>query len=507
MLRSVTCNHDQNPLQSYRNPGTRRFVRVAVGLYLGNTLEETRGGTYDQISYDMLAQRVAGGHGFSFAVASWPYARPDQPTAFWSYLYTLFYTLFLAGVYAVAGHHPLAAPDPGQRAGVAVPGRVGGAGEYGARGTPRRWDTKRGRWGELRRGSRTSAMPTRSELGFQPDPYTFAGDEAGDASFRFDRGSSTHFVIALIGTQQPDEMRVALAALRSRLQLASNFEFKLHRLGQRRIQDQLWETLAPLDFRVWAIVVDKTRLADMFRVMPASAFYTYFMSEAIRLVPEDLRLGAPLWLDEFDRSGKTVALLKRAFAARPALQFQKHPSCQIAERRNGPGCRHRGRCNLTAPQQANKRRLPASDRKNRSHRTASLNKTPLVSVSSGLTQAAIDGDSSPGVKKPYGFVITEQAYHKPQGVSNPRPTEGASKLGADFWNRAFRRCGWLPNGRLKPRIQRNTVPAPKLRHTPTERALRAKPCCGRGNHHAAVIARSGMNDREASFRTKQSQPK
>ena len=81
------------------------LLRVGVALYLGNTLEETRGGTYDQISYDMLAQRVATGHGFSFAVDSWPYARANQPTAFWSYLYTL----YLTGVYALFGHQPLAA--------------------------------------------------------------------------------------------------------------------------------------------------------------------------------------------------------------------------------------------------------------------------------------------------------------------------------------------------------------------------------------------------------------
>ena len=42
------------------------FLRVAVALYLGDGLEETRGGAYDQISYDMLAQRVSQGHGFSF---------------------------------------------------------------------------------------------------------------------------------------------------------------------------------------------------------------------------------------------------------------------------------------------------------------------------------------------------------------------------------------------------------------------------------------------------------
>ena len=81
------------------------LLRVGVAVYLGDAIEETRGGTSDQISYDALAQRVIEGHGFSFAVASWPYARPNEPTAFWSYLYTL----YLAAVYALAGHHPLVA--------------------------------------------------------------------------------------------------------------------------------------------------------------------------------------------------------------------------------------------------------------------------------------------------------------------------------------------------------------------------------------------------------------
>ena len=41
-------------------------LRVALALYLGNSVTETRGGTYDQASYDLLASRLAGGHGFTF---------------------------------------------------------------------------------------------------------------------------------------------------------------------------------------------------------------------------------------------------------------------------------------------------------------------------------------------------------------------------------------------------------------------------------------------------------
>ncbi len=81
------------------------LLRVGLALALGNSLEETRGGTADQISYDALAQRVAAGYGFSFATDWWPGVKADQPTAFWSYLYTL----YLAGVYALFGHTPLVA--------------------------------------------------------------------------------------------------------------------------------------------------------------------------------------------------------------------------------------------------------------------------------------------------------------------------------------------------------------------------------------------------------------
>lgn len=62
-------------------------------------------GIFDQISYHGLAQRVLSGHGFSFAEDAWPATRAGEPTAHWSYLYTL----YLTGVYALAGIHPLVA--------------------------------------------------------------------------------------------------------------------------------------------------------------------------------------------------------------------------------------------------------------------------------------------------------------------------------------------------------------------------------------------------------------
>jgi len=79
-------------------------ARVLLALLLGDEVNEVAG-TYDQIAYDLLAQRVVAGHGFSFPVDWYPFARGGEPTAHWSFLYTS----YLSGVYAVFGHHPLTA--------------------------------------------------------------------------------------------------------------------------------------------------------------------------------------------------------------------------------------------------------------------------------------------------------------------------------------------------------------------------------------------------------------
>jgi 4-amino-4-deoxy-L-arabinose transferase-like glycosyltransferase len=77
-------------------------LRAGAALYMGDRVVDMPG-IYDQISYDRLAQNVVAGHGFSFDVDWWPATRAGEPTAHWSFLYTL----YLAAAYALAGHHPL----------------------------------------------------------------------------------------------------------------------------------------------------------------------------------------------------------------------------------------------------------------------------------------------------------------------------------------------------------------------------------------------------------------
>ena len=79
-------------------------ARIVVAFILGDQANPVSGAA-DQYTYDALAQRFVGGHGFSFAEGWYPFTQPNEPTAHWSYLYTL----YLAAVYVVFGHHPLVA--------------------------------------------------------------------------------------------------------------------------------------------------------------------------------------------------------------------------------------------------------------------------------------------------------------------------------------------------------------------------------------------------------------
>jgi 4-amino-4-deoxy-L-arabinose transferase-like glycosyltransferase len=80
------------------------FLRGAAAFYLGDQVVVVPG-TFDQVSYDMLAQRVLDGQGFTVVQSWWPNTPAGEPTAHWSYLYTL----YLATIYSLVGYHPLVA--------------------------------------------------------------------------------------------------------------------------------------------------------------------------------------------------------------------------------------------------------------------------------------------------------------------------------------------------------------------------------------------------------------
>ena len=80
------------------------LLRVVVAFFMGNEVVELPG-IFDQVSYHNLAIRVLDGHGFTFGEQWWPITRAGEPTAHWSFPYTL----YLVATYALFGVRPLAA--------------------------------------------------------------------------------------------------------------------------------------------------------------------------------------------------------------------------------------------------------------------------------------------------------------------------------------------------------------------------------------------------------------
>ena len=80
------------------------LLRLPIAVYMGDAVVVLPG-IHDQVSYDALARSLLAGRGFSFTENWYPFTLANAPTAHWSFLYPI----YLAGIYALTGYHPLAA--------------------------------------------------------------------------------------------------------------------------------------------------------------------------------------------------------------------------------------------------------------------------------------------------------------------------------------------------------------------------------------------------------------
>ncbi len=170
--------------------------------------------------------------------------------------------------------------------------------------------------------------------------FTFAGDESGDVSLNFVKGASQYFVVTMISTKSPDDLRKTLEKLRIDSGLSERYEFGYHKLSSAQLRKRVFSTLASADFDIWAILVDKTSLSEAFKAMSGLDFYLFFVSELIRQIPDQKREGGTLILDEFGYPDQTRDELRRIMKARniqhrfrriSIRRSQSEPLIQIAD--------------------------------------------------------------------------------------------------------------------------------------------------------------------------------
>lgn len=141
--------------------------------------------------------------------------------------------------------------------------------------------------------------------------FTFAGDEAGDASLKFDKGASRYFVIAVIATQEADALRSVLIQLRRSEKLPDNYEFHFNSLTSARLRERTLIALQNADFLSWALVVDKTTLPFHLRDLSGIGLYLYLVADLINRIPVEYRHKGTLILDEVGSANAALDQLKR----------------------------------------------------------------------------------------------------------------------------------------------------------------------------------------------------
>lgn len=107
-------------------------------------------------------------------------------------------------------------------------------------------------------------------------------DESGDAGGDVARGASSHFVLTLVETTQPDVLREELNQLRKVLRLAANFEFHFHDTRSVERRAAFYVLFKSLGIHVRAAMVDKTKLPIEARVWTEQEMYQYALGEIVK---------------------------------------------------------------------------------------------------------------------------------------------------------------------------------------------------------------------------------
>lgn len=102
-------------------------------------------------------------------------------------------------------------------------------------------------------------------------------DDSGDPGFKIDRGSSRYFVIAAVIFDDPleaEKTAVAIKEFGRMLGFPDSVEFKFHK-SRHEVREAFLRAVAPFEFRIRALVMEKTLLrSDELRTNKRS-FYSY----------------------------------------------------------------------------------------------------------------------------------------------------------------------------------------------------------------------------------------
>lgn len=109
-------------------------------------------------------------------------------------------------------------------------------------------------------------------------------DDSGDPGFKFDRGSTSHFIIALVIFDDELEAKktaIAIKELKREIGFRDRDEFRFFKTKDK-FKKMFLETVNPFSFRVRCLVVDKSIIRSEELRKDKNSFYAYFVKEVLK---------------------------------------------------------------------------------------------------------------------------------------------------------------------------------------------------------------------------------
>jgi hypothetical protein len=107
-------------------------------------------------------------------------------------------------------------------------------------------------------------------------------DESGDAGFKVAKGSTPHFVVAMVifrDLNEAENASVAIAQARDRLRIKPEFKFNK---CANVVRDGFFDAVRPFNFTVRALVVDKACIYSENLRDDKGRFYNYFVKTLLK---------------------------------------------------------------------------------------------------------------------------------------------------------------------------------------------------------------------------------
>ncbi|MFZ2970658.1 MAG: DUF3800 domain-containing protein, partial [Minisyncoccia bacterium] len=109
-------------------------------------------------------------------------------------------------------------------------------------------------------------------------------DDSGDPGFKLDKGSTSHFIIAMVifdDELEAEKTAVAIKELKRKINFKEQTEFRFFKT-RKDFRIKFLETISGFDFRVRCLIVDKSIIHSDELKNNKNSFYAYFIKEVLK---------------------------------------------------------------------------------------------------------------------------------------------------------------------------------------------------------------------------------